>query len=651
MIKISGFTGLAPRIDPRKLPENAAQTAREVRLLDGNLNPLHDPAALAGNPTVVVGCKSFYPYNSAYLSWTVPVSVVPNPLVNDTWQRVYYTGDGAPKYAAIDDGSGTLSGVAGSTVQRQLGVPAPTTALTATSVPKSSVSWTQRWYAFWEETDASTHDPFEFDLGTDVTTTLAGAEYVLTDGGALPPNGLGTGTLVVWFEAYSSTGLYLGKCYPSTSAFSASTDLVVNGAAVTCTNSVGATSVTVNLQYNTSRQSGFEATRVYVQTWVTDVGEESAPGDPTTLEVSPVQDVDLVSATNRPYTWVTHKRIYRSVYDSSGQSTLRLCSFSGVTDIPYNTSNLTDSLLDEELELDVLATEGFDPPPDALDMLAAMPGGFLAGAVGRTVYLSEPNLPYAWPYQTTLDADVVATAVADNSLIAVTTEHPYVITGLTPDGMAQAKLPWPMAGTSKRGIASWMGRVFYTSPDGLVEVSGGAARLVTDGIISREYWQALGPTTMRMYTHDNVMLVASDTLLLVFTFTGGAITFTDSALVVAAGYLDVSTDTLQVVLSGQTAIKEFDPPAGTARTFTWRGRDAYYPAPQKMGAYRLQAKSYPQTLRVYSEGSLAATVTVADGKAHLLPSIPPAKVWSVAVESNDDVYSVETGATIMAVMS
>lgn len=650
MIKIDRFTGLAPRIHPRKLPDAAAQTAREVRLLNGNLNPLHDPATV--NDVVTLGAKSFYKYNpngtnptaSDYLSWSGEVNVVKSPLINDAYGRIYFTGDGVPKCALISDGALETGEAAGTTVIRQLGIPAPgAPSLVAVA---AALTITYEWYYHYEEADGTLHDQGTF-TGGDITTVTPGMEYTLSDGGALPPNGSGLGSLVVWCKAYTANGTYLGQCYPATSVYAASTDLIVNGAAVTSTQAIGGTSVTVTFRYDVSQQGGFETDRVYVYTWVTDVGEEGPPSDPVTISsLSPVQSVEVTTDIVRPLAWIVTKRIYRSVTANDGTTSLRL-----VAEEPYGTATYTDTKLDEELELDTLVTDGFDAPPSTMHSLVGVPGGFLAGADGRTVYFTPAFYPYAWPYAQSIDADVVAMAIADNSVVAATTEYPYLFTGVTPDGMAQTKLPIPQAGTSRRGIVSWMGRVMYTSPDGLVEVVQGGVRLVTDTFISREYWQSLSPETMRLYAHDNLLLVACDTVLLLFTYVDGGITFTDSALIVTAGYTDTTTDQLQIVLDGETTIKEFDPAGGTERTMTWRGKDVYYPLPQKMGAYRLQAASYPQTLRVYADDSLVATMTVADGKAALLPSIPPAKIWSVEIEADDDIYSVETGITVGAILS
>jgi hypothetical protein len=216
----------------------------------------------------------------------------------------------------------------------------------------------------------------------------------------------------------------------------------------------------------------------------------------------------------------------------------------------------------------------------------------------------------------------VAAAVTGNTLVVATTEYPQLVVGLSPEGMAFSKLSLPQAGTSKLGIIAWRDRVYYTSPDGLVEVAGGAATLITEAIISREYWQALTPATMRLYAYDNVMLVACETKTLLFTYSPEGVTFTESALVIPAAYLRIDEDVLEVVLDGETDLKDFD--TGAARTMTWQSHDAYYPMPQKMGAYRVQADGYPLTMRVYADEALAVTVTVTQGKAALLPSLPPA---------------------------
>lgn len=114
-LKLIQFSGEIPRVIPRLLPETAAQRAENVRLDDGALTPFRK-ARLAGVINDVVPIQSIYKYGNDWLGWSTIVNAAPGPVAQD---RLYYTGDGAPKMRV------------GSTVY-PLALPAPAGALTAT---------------------------------------------------------------------------------------------------------------------------------------------------------------------------------------------------------------------------------------------------------------------------------------------------------------------------------------------------------------------------------------------------------------------------------------------------------------------------------------------------------------------------------------
>ena len=129
-IQHSAFKGEIPIRDARLLPENNAQVARNLYLRHGTLKPEKGPAPVAGLPSVSKPSTLYrYPNGNGgdgfWFAWGngKRVSVVKSPLANDSWHRVYWTGDGAPKMAGIDiatDGSAPYPNSS-----YALGVPAP----------------------------------------------------------------------------------------------------------------------------------------------------------------------------------------------------------------------------------------------------------------------------------------------------------------------------------------------------------------------------------------------------------------------------------------------------------------------------------------------------------------------------------------------
>lgn len=90
-IAIANFQGAIPKMHPRLLPENFAQIARNTRLEDGTIGPIRQtrPEFTFGAPMT-----SFARFGIEWLGWPTVVDSAPGPVAQD---RLYYTGDGAPK--------------------------------------------------------------------------------------------------------------------------------------------------------------------------------------------------------------------------------------------------------------------------------------------------------------------------------------------------------------------------------------------------------------------------------------------------------------------------------------------------------------------------------------------------------------------------
>lgn len=288
------------------------------------------------------------------------------------------------------------------------------------------------------------------------------------------------------------------------------------------------------------------------------------------------------------------------------------------------------------------------PPPDDLQGLVNLPGGVVAGFVGRDVYLCEPYRPYAWPdsYRLSLDYPVVGLGVIDTTLVALTTGEPYFIQGGHPDSMVVVKAGIPQACVSKRSIVSINGAVYYASPDGLMMLSPGGSGLVTQAQYRRKDWQALNPETFHAYGHDLKYIAFRQEdggARVGWTLDIASGEVRENSIAVRAGFSDLQLDTLYVVTDDDSAVKKWD--LGTALTATWKSKKFTLPRPTFFSYAQLLAESYPATMRVYADGALFRSITFASRDPKRLP--PGEKVaWEMELESSSEVYAMTIAQSI-----
>lgn len=387
--------------------------------------------------------------------------------------------------------------------------------------------------------------------------------------------------------------------------------------------------------------------RVYVVTYVSAYGEEGPPSNASGIvTVDPSQPVGLVSLPTGPsgaYNIAT-KRIYRS--SATGTS----AAFQFVAEIPVATTTYTDSITQANLG-EVLATEAWFPPPSGLKGLKLMANGAAIGFKDNTAYMSEPNLPHAWPHLYPIDDPIVGIGVFRQSAVLLTNSYPYVLSGADPQAMSKEKLELPQACVSKRSIVDTGDGVIYASPDGLVSISSAGVEIVTKDLLSREQWQAFNPSSIQAYVHDNRYHMLYQTSggtrgMAIFDFSGqGApmqLSDLNAATAVTAGYADPRSDTLY--LAQGTNIVRFN--AGSALTYTWRSKTFRTPSPMNFGAAMVISAAYPVTFKVYAGGTLRHTQTVADARAFRLPSGYREFDWAFEVSGTADVSQISVATSI-----
>lgn len=161
-LRFAQFSGEIPRLISRLLPDTGAQVAENVRLDDGGLTPVRKsrPEHIF---TGIEGIQTIYKFGDTWLAWDSVVNAVPGPVAED---RLYYTGDGAPKMRV------------GTTVY-PLAVPYPSTALTAAVTGSGSGDVTTRLYVYtWVTSFGEESEPCpvsnEVDWQAGQTLTLSG---------------------------------------------------------------------------------------------------------------------------------------------------------------------------------------------------------------------------------------------------------------------------------------------------------------------------------------------------------------------------------------------------------------------------------------------------------------------------------------------
>ena len=116
--------------------------------------------------------------------------------------------------------------------------------------------------------------------------------------------------------------------------------------------------------------------------------------------------------------------------------------------------------------------------------LTNLPNGLMAGFRGATyIFATHTTLTHG-PSNTfkRIDYPVVGLGRMDTTLAVLTKGTPYFIQGTHPLNMAVVKSDLEQACVSKNSIVSLMGGVMYAAPDGLMLLSPGGSRIVTENL-------------------------------------------------------------------------------------------------------------------------------------------------------------------------
>lgn len=384
-------------------------------------------------------------------------------------------------------------------------------------------------------------------------------------------------------------------------------------------------------------------TRFYVYTCVTDIGEESAPS-PVSAEITcNITDTITISDLTAPSGsyGINRFRIYRTQSSNNGAD-FYLVNEYGTTDAAI-ASTLT-STVDSGKQLgEVLPTTTWLMPPTDLRFLTGLWNGMMAGISGRAVRFCEAYTYYAWPIAYEIlptNAQPVALASFGQTLVMLTNGNPSLITGSTPDAMDEAQMEFYQACIAPASAVGVGHGVVWASPDGLCYVGSGGPKLLTEGVMTRDDWQAINPSSIQgavyerryfgFYTQSGIRKA------FIYDFANPhGMYFLDFG--VDALYMDDLNDTLYV-LDGVN-VRKWD--AGSLLTVTFKSKVHKLPKPtQAFACAEVVAETYPLTFKLYADGVLKHTQTVLNNNPFRLPPGYYAQTYQMEVSGTSAIQGV-----------
>lgn len=394
----------------------------------------------------------------------------------------------------------------------------------------------------------------------------------------------------------------------------------------------------------TTAGTGDDDLRFYTQTFVTDRGEESAPGPTSSITCKPGAIIDFGTLELPQSNYgITKRRVYRTQAGQSGSAEF----FFLREDLATQQTGITDDA--RALGADALATTGWELPPADLKHLTGLWNGIMAGISGRSIRFCEPFKPYAWPVPYEVlppDVTPVALGVWSTNLIALTNGRPRVITGSSPDVMNDDPVEFEAACVSEKSVQSFGHGVCWASPDGLAYLGANGARIVTAGLMRPEQWRALAPETMVGAQYEGMYLG--------FYQVGGvwkgfAVDPLNPSGIyeLSQGYQAAYFDKLRnslFVLDGTNVRKwAAGPSMMTAR---FRSKTIVLPRPTSLACARVIADTYPLTFRLFAGATLLHTQTVASREPFRLPGGSKHIEYHMEVEGTVRVTAVEAATSM-----
>jgi len=598
-IKLKTFGGLAPRLSPRLLRDELATVATDVNLESGRLVPIKDNSDILTLSNS--NRQSIFKYTDSperWLQFDEDVDVVRSPIPGDVNDTVYFSGQSFPK---MGRSAQIVGGSVFPNASFRLGIPAPTAAPTVAVVAATQFD---ALIAFVNGSSVIT-----------ITTSTSGsaAAHGAVVGEFVNVQGFSTTNGV---DAENINGTYKIKTVPSTSTFTIELSQAASSTGNSATVSNGA-------QFGDNSDAELDYDTSYVYTFVSAFGEEGppSPASPviTTDDNMTVAISGLETSTAKSNTNLVKKRIYRS---NTGSNTTQ---FQFVGEVTLATATFTDSSKNNELAEVIPSTDWIAPPDDDTSLypdgpmkgLIPLQNGVFAGFTGNRVCFSEPYQPHAWPanYRIGIEEKIVGIKATSNGLIVGTESTPYLITGSDPSAMVAIKIETAEACLSKRSMVDMGEAVVFAGPDGLMAASGVTVRNLTETLVTAEQWQAnYYPSTITGFYWQGRYVGFFNTgsgfggFIFDFRNQTAALTNLDASALIRGGFTDPDDNELYIIVGNK--IKKFQG-SSTSLTYNWKSKEYAVARPTSMGFAKVDAESYPVTIKVYGDNSVIYHATIA----------------------------------------
>ncbi len=335
---------------------------------------------------------------------------------------------------------------------------------------------------------------------------------------------------------------------------------------------------------------------LYAYTWVTAFDEESAP--------SPVSDEVLWSAdmvitlsgfdTPPAGRGINRMRIYRSQTATSGATELYF-----IAELSAATVTWGDDVSNNAIQ-EAIPSLYYDPPPDELAGLIALPNGMMAAFAGKELCFCEPYIPHAWPekYRLTTDYDIVALAGFGSSVVVMTTGNPYIVTGTAPENMTMERLELSYPCINAQGVVDLGPVIAYPTTDGLVTVSQDGAQIVTQSLITPQQWHDMRPETFVSGRHGMRYVAAYDYVdddevrqrgAVIIDISGAQPFISRAHPYAEAMFSDIGTGALFFLNDG-TSVLQWDAPDTPPTRMVWRSKKNVLTALVNFGAILVEGE-------------------------------------------------------------
>ena len=255
-------------------------------------------------------------------------------------------------------------------------------------------------------------------------------------------------------------------------------------------------------------ESEMDAFTTFVYTFVTDMGEESAPSMPSKVQGYLNQAdyrIHLAGIPFSGYAYVVKRNIYMEV---DGDYFLVAEIENNDPIFSYYLPPFNSITLGKKLN-----TTDYDAAPTGLQGLVGLPCGSLAAFINKgstgTICLSEPYQPHAYPVKYRFKSlyPIVGLAVVPEGLLVLTKGYPLLISGGTPSVMVAQVIESSAACLSKTSIVVRDGTCYWSSPDGVASFGSDGIAIQTRGVWSREQWQTLQPSSALFAVYEDVLLI------------------------------------------------------------------------------------------------------------------------------------------------